>query len=263
MTTQNVYYIHDNRAKSFEVIVNNNSVGIRKGRYINNDTFEREYNHVLTIHNPLKVFIGKDVRYNKINHYIEHDAEIKEKINLGVERPRESQAHEESKEYYNDKYDGNTILIQTEKNMFIYIQRDIEEYIIDDTILDYYSPIGNNDVPYPYAIGEKNIYLFTLYGKYIEKSKIRYMNDPNYDYLTLIWSLDIYPYVKSQKELKDSGKEYNKKTEDYESLFDRKNFVDGDEYIIAIWKYFNDKDYEEKIKKLSEWKTLEKKIIIE
>ena len=29
----------------------------------------------------------------------------------------------------------------------------------DEIIIDYVSDVGNNDVPYPYAIGETNVYL--------------------------------------------------------------------------------------------------------
>ena len=62
-------------------------------------------------------------------------------------------------------FNGNSILLQTNKNTYIFIGNLIKEFKIDDDIIKFISPIGNNDVPYPYAIGNKNIYSFVYpYG---------------------------------------------------------------------------------------------------
>ena len=61
---------------------------------------------------------------------------------------------------YGKYFDGNTILLELKNNNFIYIQDDIDKIKINDKIKKYYSFVGNNDVPYPMAIGEKNIYFF-------------------------------------------------------------------------------------------------------
>ena len=56
---------------------------------------------------------------------------------------------------------GNSILLQLTKNKYMFIGWKIETFKVPDgdEILNYYSPIGNNDVPYPYAVGKKYTYL--------------------------------------------------------------------------------------------------------
>jgi hypothetical protein len=61
---------------------------------------------------------------------------------------------------YGSKFDGNTILLSLNNNNYIYIGKNIEKCKINDKIQKYYSFVGNNDVPYPVAIGKKNIYFF-------------------------------------------------------------------------------------------------------
>ena len=66
-------------------------------------------------------------------------------------------------------FDGNSILLQTSKNKYVYIGSMIEDIEIDDQVIRYYSPVGNNDVPYPYAIGKKYIMSFVYPYGYISK----------------------------------------------------------------------------------------------
>jgi len=56
---------------------------------------------------------------------------------------------------------GNTILLQTGKDDYIYIGDGIRSFKTKDgdVIEKYYSPVGNNAVPYPYAVGQKYVYL--------------------------------------------------------------------------------------------------------
>ena len=56
---------------------------------------------------------------------------------------------------------GNSILLQLTKNKYMFIGWKIETFTVPDgdEIQNYYSPIGNNDVPYPYAVGKKYTYL--------------------------------------------------------------------------------------------------------
>ena len=62
---------------------------------------------------------------------------------------------------YDKKFDGNTILLQKDRNTYVFIYASIEDFkVFNDKIIKYVSPVGNNDVPYPYAIGKKNIYSF-------------------------------------------------------------------------------------------------------
>lgn len=59
-----------------------------------------------------------------------------------------------------DIYPGNSILVHLSGNTYMYIGSEIYNFDVEegDHIVSYFSPVGNNDVPYPYAIGEKMIY---------------------------------------------------------------------------------------------------------
>ncbi|ARF11257.1 hypothetical protein Klosneuvirus_1_114 [Klosneuvirus KNV1] len=70
---------------------------------------------------------------------------------------------------------GNTILVQISKHKYITIQghdKTIRSFETNDEILDYVSPIGNNDVPYPVAFGEENVY-FMLDEVYIPINELK------------------------------------------------------------------------------------------
>jgi hypothetical protein len=57
---------------------------------------------------------------------------------------------------------GNSVLLHVSGSKYMYIGESIWEFDTHgDRILDYYSPIGNSDVPYPFAVGERNTYLMT------------------------------------------------------------------------------------------------------
>jgi len=55
---------------------------------------------------------------------------------------------------------GNSIILQIEENKYMYIGSEIYTFELsnDDEIIQYYSPVGNNDVPYPYIVGKKFTY---------------------------------------------------------------------------------------------------------
>lgn len=59
-----------------------------------------------------------------------------------------------------DEAIGNTILIRAGRR-YTYIGDEIYSFhtVDDEVITKYYSDIGNNDVPYPYAMSKKNIYI--------------------------------------------------------------------------------------------------------
>ena len=57
-------------------------------------------------------------------------------------------------------YPGNTILVHLMGQHYLFIGHEIYSCIIpNDSIQEYYSPVGNNAVPYPYALGERYAYL--------------------------------------------------------------------------------------------------------
>lgn len=63
--------------------------------------------------------------------------------------------HSESK----DKDIGNSVLVKIDKNNYVFIGSEIFSFKTTDEIKTFVSPIGNSDVPYPYAIGTKFVYL--------------------------------------------------------------------------------------------------------
>lgn len=73
---------------------------------------------------------------------------------------------------------GNTILVEVSKHKYIYIGNEIYSFETTEDIKSYYSPIGNNDVPYPYAIGDKLTYFMldkkTVPSELIDRKKDGY-----------------------------------------------------------------------------------------
>lgn len=87
----------------------------------------------------------------------------------------------------NDKTNlGNSILVELGPYHYMFIGWEIYEFFTEDPIVDYYSEVGNNDVPYPYAIGTKNIYLM-IENIYFDKNlfKILEDNDPDIENLDI------------------------------------------------------------------------------
>lgn len=74
---------------------------------------------------------------------------------------------------------GNTILVNKNDKDYIFIGECVYVFQSNNKIVKYFSPIGNNDVPYPFAIGEKYIYFmiehnFVLLSGFIQSE----LNDP-------------------------------------------------------------------------------------
>ena len=86
-------------------------------------------------------------------------------------------------------YEGNSILIKLpgEDNQYVYIGESIYKFTAYAKIVDYLSPVGNNSVPYPYAIDELgNYYLIT--------ESVVLLCDPNIDELIQQEGEDPYSY---------------------------------------------------------------------
>ena len=114
------YNIHDNADIPFHVIIDKKKVMIHKARR-DFDKLMRDKKAALEIKNYINVWIGLDP--------------------------------------LQPEYDGNTILVQTDKNNYIFISGKPYRFTLDEPVLAYYSPVGNSDVPYPYIITENRMYL--------------------------------------------------------------------------------------------------------
>lgn len=55
---------------------------------------------------------------------------------------------------------GNSLLLEISDKRYIHIGDCVFSFepVDEDPIVKYYSPVGNNDVPYPYAVGKKYVY---------------------------------------------------------------------------------------------------------
>lgn len=68
-----------------------------------------------------------------------------------------------------DKEDDNSsVLIEFPHKKYIFVGTEVYEFETDEFITDYYSIIGNNDVPYPVALSDNYVYLM-LEKIYIDK----------------------------------------------------------------------------------------------
>ena len=70
-------------------------------------------------------------------------------------------------------FDGNSLLLECEDNEYTYIcGLETTKFKTNDKIIDYISLMGNNMIPYAYAIGEKYTYFLYHRYKFIENGKI-------------------------------------------------------------------------------------------
>ena len=97
---------------------------------------------------------------------------------------------------YGPEFDGNSILIHVHENEYIFVGHRIFSFRPAFPIVDFKSPVGNNDVPYPYALASRDAhrryYLFAFDGVVLDatlglwapKEQILRMDkDPNQYYL--------------------------------------------------------------------------------
>lgn len=161
------YFIHDNGSRPFLVYLDKDSAYVYR-------IPENIYFH------------NEDYVSNKQHHlYIEPIADFKTIKNFVGKSPlTESTSFSAG---YGPRFDGNSILLKTGENKYVYIGYEIYEFKIpdDDEITKYYSPVGNSDVPYPVAFGKKNMY-FMLDKDYVP---MKYFKD-----LELEEKIDAYSY---------------------------------------------------------------------
>lgn len=57
-------------------------------------------------------------------------------------------------------YPGNSILAQLSDQVYLWIGSYVCTFEVEDEIQSFFSPIGESDLSYPYAIGKKEVYFF-------------------------------------------------------------------------------------------------------
>ena len=107
------YQVHDNGGRPFTVKIQNNQNIV--------DVFRTDNNQLVCHFNPIKIFIGKSPLIPMTQYSGGYGAE----------------------------FDGNTILLQITEYKYVFIGWKIFSFETDSEIVEYASPVGNNDVPYP------------------------------------------------------------------------------------------------------------------
>lgn len=136
------YDIHNNGSVPFVVTVTDDSIEIYRVSHDENDTGELEET-------------GREL--------IEEITDYKE-LYIG-------------KDPSNGANDGNSILIQIKPKTYMFIGETIYTFTPFDPIEYFDSPVGNSDVPYPYAVGTENTYLLTE-QVYVPNSAVAEGTDP-------------------------------------------------------------------------------------
>lgn len=126
------YQTHDNGGRPFEVEIRN----ITQDKFIvkvtTNDEEIEESQKYSNVFYASQVFVGKSP-LNSMTEFSGGDG---------------------------SNYDGNSMLIKTNLNEYVFIGCNIFSFNTNSPVISYISPVGNNDVPYPYATLENgDIYL--------------------------------------------------------------------------------------------------------
>ena len=137
------YLIHDNGGRPYKVQVSGKTVEIYKGEYVKKangslDYDSMDYDKVLKSLTAEKVYVGKS--------------------SCGT-----------SADLCGKPAVGNTLLLHLTGKKYMHIGRGLVEFTMEDKVDDYFSLVGNNDVPYPILLGTENVY-FLLDNAYYPRS---------------------------------------------------------------------------------------------
>lgn len=149
------YFIHSNYLRPYLIYV-------KKDVYIYkiDDNIINEYDYYSTDYNKNKWMYTKLIKYFKPKKIFVGKSPLIEMTNFSGG--------------FGKEFDGNTILLLLDKNKYVYVDGDKGIFKFstkNDEIIKYYSPVGNNDIPYPLAIGEKYIYFFYYPNGYLDKEE--------------------------------------------------------------------------------------------
>lgn len=148
------YFIHNNYSKPYLVIIKDDIAEIYKDNKNNYDKLYKKYKFI-------KKYIGKSSGLSKACAHKKEDSKL---------------------------FNGNTIILQLTTTKYVYIGPTIYEFNIKEKVKKYYSPVGNNDIPYPVLLTSEYIY-FMLDRKKVAIENI-YNNNINYeDAYSLFYSL--------------------------------------------------------------------------
>ena len=113
------YEIHDNGGRPFKVIANQNGIYI----YTHANKYFEDYDYNILV-KEYNQFVGYWSGFDSTPY----------------------------------KMHGNSILIKIDTYNYVYVGSEIFSFRTDEEIIDYISPVGNNDVPYPIAYTQNYVY---------------------------------------------------------------------------------------------------------
>ena len=149
------YLTHDNGGNPFLVDIKEKNVKIYRinPKVYLDDVKKHYYDYLIKEYLTKKIFIGKSPK-NKMTEF-----------SAG----------------YGKKFDGNSILLELPDGKCVFIGESIYQFTPTSRIVSYCSPVGNNDVPYPFALDSENIYFMLdktyVPIKYLPKLKKKQMTD--------------------------------------------------------------------------------------
>ena len=133
------YFIHDNGGRPFKVVANTNGIQVYTATKYLDMTYGSDSDSEDTCDCYAEPNFDYDVKVFSIKKF------------LGYWWGFDSSPN---------KFDGNSILIEVTPHKYIHIGERIYRFSTKDIILDFISPVGNSDVPYPIAYGEYYVYFF-------------------------------------------------------------------------------------------------------
>lgn len=155
------YFTHDNGGRPFLVSIKGKTVKIYRSDpkiYQYSDKVHKyHYDYLIKEYHTKKIFIGKSPK-NEMTDFSGG---------------------------YGKYFNGNSILLELPDGKCVFIGESIYQFTPTSNIVSYCSPVGNNDVPYPFALDNENIY-FMLDAKYVP---VKYLPKLNKTQMT-----DLYSY---------------------------------------------------------------------
>jgi hypothetical protein len=261
------YLIHDNGGRPFKCIIDNNNITICKFTP-KPDTRSYPIKLINSLFGFLQSKIQPPRYYENIDEISAYDLFVNElrnimcnKICLGIRKMTFAPDYENNEEViyteflkysfdkifigksnlndmtnynseYGNKFDGNSILfsLKEEPLKYMFVGQYIYTFIAESEIIEYCSPVGNSNVPYPYAIDiNGNYYLM------IEQVHLKLDDKFKYDPYTEYYKLH---KIVSFKIKSKSLPSYNKTHENISHFF-----IDDDEYDFT-WVIDPSKDYD-------------------
>lgn len=136
--------------------------------------------------------------------------------------------------YLGEKFDGNTMLLETAVNNYIYIGAYIYSFKTTNAIIKFYSPIGNNNVPYPYPYAIDSIGQFYLI---LEHTILKLIPDKH--------KIEPYEYFYNKNYIVTKRLDEDWNTTSYDGII--KFFIGNNQYALN-YTSFPEEDYDRLIK---------------